>query len=611
MAQRELDLILKTSKQGTALEDGKKGLGGLNDAFSQITGVSMGAAGAIAAVGGALKFAIEGAIEAERIQADLNATLASTKGVAGLTADEINNMATGLANMTGIEDDAIVKGQAMLLTFTNIGRDVFPAATEAMLNMTAKFGSMDAASVQLGKALNDPIAGVTALRKVGVQLTDAQEAQIKKFVELGDVASAQKVILGELQTEFGGLAKAMGDTTEGKFNKLKNSIGNLAETIGGALLPVLGDAADALNLLFTAGTTVNDMVKKEKENIILSTKSYKEYVDTLVYLELVRQGMQGTDEQKLAFVKAYKGNLDLLTKTIGGVSDAEYEGARAADADAKATAAAAAAQTVFADELNRTYENMGGNQLAYETFLQRIKDVDAATRSAVNDALKPFTAEMLNQKVMATLSGDALLVYATKTGQLNAATYATITGLQGLTAQFDANKNGMIDAGEQTAAYWQQLSQLMGLDVTVTLGADYSDWLRAADAARNFFSIAGSGPGIMGGQFTNPNGTPTSNAPASLGGYSAPGANPYAYKPLAPSSPGPYKPPTKPVQKPYAEGGSFVIPGGYPNDTYPLGPYARATSGETVTVTPKGGGGMIDYVMLARVIRDAILQVSK
>jgi hypothetical protein len=568
MAQRELDLILKTSKQGTALEDGKKGLGGLNDAFSQITGVSMGAAGAIAAVGGALKFAIEGAIEAERIQADLNATLASTKGVAGLTADEINNMATGLANMTGIEDDAIVKGQAMLLTFTNIGRDVFPAATEAMLNMTAKFGSMDAASVQLGKALNDPIAGVTALRKVGVQLTDAQEAQIKKFVELGDVASAQKVILGELQTEFGGLAKAMGDTTEGKFNKLKNSIGNLAETIGGILLPVLGAAADAMNTLLSGNQVVTAALENHQQAIITTSKDYREYVLETVRAKLAAQGINKSYEELGNEMSRMDKSLASVAAGTGALTEDQFEAARATDEQARATAGAAASQTVFADELNRTYENMGGNQLAYETFLQRIKDVDAATRSAVNDALKPFTAEMLNQKVMATLSGDALLVYATKTGQLNAATYATITGLQGLTAQFDANKNGMIDAGEQTAAYWQQLSQLMGLDVTVTLGADYSDWLRAADAARNFFSIAGSGPGIMGGQFTNPNGTPA----------------------VTPKAPPPAKKP--PTPKPFAEGGSFVIPGGYPNDTYPLGPYARATSGETVTVTPQDKSGM-------------------
>jgi hypothetical protein len=137
-----------------------------------------------------------------------------------MTKKELIDLATSLSLVTRFEDDSIVKGESMLLTFTNIGKDVFPAATEAMLNMAQKFGSMDAASVQLGKALQDPIAGVAALRRVGVMLTDAQEKQIKQFIKVGDIASAQKVILGELNTEFGGLAVAAGQTLAGRMDIL-------------------------------------------------------------------------------------------------------------------------------------------------------------------------------------------------------------------------------------------------------------------------------------------------------------------------------------------------------------------------------------------------------
>lgn len=183
------------------------------------------------------------AMEAEKVQAELNAVLKSTKGAAGISADEINNMANALSKVTLFEDEAIMKGQSMLLTFTQIGKDVFPMATEAMLNMAQKFGGMEAASVQLGKALNDPINGVTALRRVGVMLTDEQEKQIKMFMRQGKVADAQKVILGELETEFGGLARAMGETASGKLDILKNQFENLQETIGNAILPSLTELA--------------------------------------------------------------------------------------------------------------------------------------------------------------------------------------------------------------------------------------------------------------------------------------------------------------------------------------------------------------------------------
>ena len=177
--------------------------------------------------------AVKSAMDAESELAELNAVLASTGGAAGMTAEELTKMATELQKVTKFSDEEILSGESMLLTFTKIGKDVFPLATEAMLNMAEKFGSMESASIQLGKALNDPVGGVTALRRVGVMLSDQQEQQIKDFMAVNDIASAQKVILKELETEFGGLAKAIGNTPEGKFAKLKNSFDDLMERLKG------------------------------------------------------------------------------------------------------------------------------------------------------------------------------------------------------------------------------------------------------------------------------------------------------------------------------------------------------------------------------------------
>jgi len=185
------------------------------------------------------KASVDSAVEAESVLAELNAVLKSTGGAAGVTADEIEKMAAELQKVTKFSDDEIMSGQSMLLTFTKIGKDVFPMATEAMLNMAEKFGSIESASVQLGKALNDPIQGVTALRRVGVMLTDEQEDQIKAFMAVNDIASAQNIILKELEVEFGGLAKAAGDTTAGKMAQLTNAFDDMKEVVGGALIPML------------------------------------------------------------------------------------------------------------------------------------------------------------------------------------------------------------------------------------------------------------------------------------------------------------------------------------------------------------------------------------
>ena len=191
---------------------------------------------AITAIGDFFASTIQSAKESQDALANLNATIASTGGVAGVSSEQAQALASSLESVTKFSDETIINGEAMLLTFTQIGSDIFPQATEAMLNLAQKFGSVDAASVQLGKALNDPITGVTALRRVGVMLTDQQEEAIKKFMEEGDIMSAQKIILGELQTEFGGLAQAMGQTASGQAAIAMNQLDNFKELIGGPLL---------------------------------------------------------------------------------------------------------------------------------------------------------------------------------------------------------------------------------------------------------------------------------------------------------------------------------------------------------------------------------------
>lgn len=191
--------------------------------------------------------------QAEEVMADLNATLLSTQGVSGMTTESIIAIADSLKSVTKFGDDAIISGESMLLTFTNIGKDVFPMATEAMLNMSTKMKQdVSQSAIQLGKALNDPISGLTALRKVGVTFTQAQEDVIKSLVETGDIAGAQTVILQELEKEFGGVARAAGETLPGKIAIMKNSLGDLKETIYFSLLPALAPVIDRITAFATS-----------------------------------------------------------------------------------------------------------------------------------------------------------------------------------------------------------------------------------------------------------------------------------------------------------------------------------------------------------------------
>lgn len=245
---------------------------------------------------------VESAMEGQNAVADLEATLKSTGGAVGMTSEELQNLANEFQNVTKFSDDAVISGEAMLLTFTNIGGDVFPQATEAMLNMAEKFGSIDSAAVQLGKALNDPIAGISALSRVGVTFSEDQKKQITDFMAVNDIASAQGVILAELEKEFGGLAVAAGQTFAGQLEIAKNQLDNVKETIGTALLPVLGDMLNMFQekiipVLQNFSGIVTDLISGDT-NLLELSAMFSDWAASVDWEELslsIADGINNTD----------------------------------------------------------------------------------------------------------------------------------------------------------------------------------------------------------------------------------------------------------------------------------------------------------------------------
>jgi phage-related protein len=236
-----VEIILQGTDKASSVVGGlEQSLGGLASVAQGALTVGLGvaAAGAGALVAG-LGLSISEAMGAEKIQAQLAAVLKSTGGAAGVTADMANNLATALSKTSTFSDDAILKGENLLLTFTNIGKDVFPDATQVMVDMATALGTdVSGGAIQLGKALNDPVAGISALSRVGVSFTEEQKKVIQSLVETGDVAGAQQIILAELNKEFGGSAAGAAGTFGGQLEVVKNQLLNVAEGIGMNLLPV-------------------------------------------------------------------------------------------------------------------------------------------------------------------------------------------------------------------------------------------------------------------------------------------------------------------------------------------------------------------------------------
>jgi hypothetical protein len=174
------------------------------------------------------------------------AAIKSTGGAANVTTGQVKRLADSIEAYSGMDAAAIQSGQNLLLTFTKVrneagkGNDIFNQTTRIMADMATRMdGDTKGAAIQLGKALNDPIKGVSALGEVGVTFTDAQKDLIASLVKSGDTVGAQKVILAELNTEFGGSAKAAGETLPGKLARLRNGFDGVAETLATGLLPGL------------------------------------------------------------------------------------------------------------------------------------------------------------------------------------------------------------------------------------------------------------------------------------------------------------------------------------------------------------------------------------
>jgi acid phosphatase family membrane protein YuiD len=226
--------------------------------FGKIAAVAAGAA----AIGGLVKTLQIGTqkfVAQEKAVAQTNARLKSTGGIANVTARQVMKLSDAIAEKTGVDDDQIHAASNMLLTFTKIrnevgkNNDIFNRATETVVDLSIAFDKdLGSTSIMLGKALNDPVKGITALSRAGVQFTEDQKKTIKSLVESGNVLGAQKMILKELETQVGGAGEAFGNTLPGQLSKAKQSFEVIAQRLAGLFLPTVANALKRLTGFLSA-----------------------------------------------------------------------------------------------------------------------------------------------------------------------------------------------------------------------------------------------------------------------------------------------------------------------------------------------------------------------
>jgi hypothetical protein len=207
-----------TSQINTQLDGIKSKFGSIGT----LIGVALG--------GWSLAKLIQNVAEADTVAAKLDNAFQNLGKNAGVTRQQLDDMAASVQRSTTFSDEAVKMAQTRLLTFTKIQGDTFERTIRASADMAAAMGTdVSSAARMLGRALQDPQMGMMLLRRQGVSLSAQQREMIQDMVKLGDTAGAQNKILELLEGRYRGAAEAIRNTLSGAIQGLQNSLGDLIE----------------------------------------------------------------------------------------------------------------------------------------------------------------------------------------------------------------------------------------------------------------------------------------------------------------------------------------------------------------------------------------------
>jgi len=248
---------------------------------NSIASLTKKAVGLVAAYAGfsAIKDFLMSSVTAANESANANARLdqlmGNVKGTTLAQIDAVKSYVSELQKLTVVEDDVAIAGASQLATFALNGKNIkklLPAMNDLAVgtygvNVTQEqvIGSANL----MGKVMQGQVG---ALSRVGVTFDKTQESILKNGTE----AQKTTTLIQVLKQNYGGLAEKMAQTPEGRIIQLKNAWGDVQETIGGELYPVitmvLGFMASKIPVVSSAiagaVTTIKPPLLWIKDNII-------------------------------------------------------------------------------------------------------------------------------------------------------------------------------------------------------------------------------------------------------------------------------------------------------------------------------------------------------
>lgn len=274
MADKNVSIdIIAADRTRAAFESVKRGLGEVDGKLSMVKG-TIGAFSALAASAGLTQLvteAVQAAAKAEQSSNRLDAVLKATGNTTGYTREQLDGFADSLAKATTFDDEGIRDAMSALTKFGSLHGETFQRALRLSADYAAfTGGEMADAAQAIGKAFADPINGGAMLERQLGKLTDAQDASIKKFMEQGDIMSAQQVWAEKLEKAIGGTAGAMNTGITGATTAAKKSWDELMESMGksGASKLVVENSLLSISALLDAVKQKMEAVNKETQRMI-------------------------------------------------------------------------------------------------------------------------------------------------------------------------------------------------------------------------------------------------------------------------------------------------------------------------------------------------------
>lgn len=348
-----------TDSASKSQKNASKQVGGLSDKYKKLASVVKGGA-VIGVLTMATKKLVSALIEStkytnKQIEADTRLTTIS-RTVTGATDEQIRSMmslADEMQRVTTVGDEVTQMGMSQLQSF-GFNQEATEKLTESMLDLAVATYGTDVNSdqlIQTANMLGKAYTGLPGmLSRAGVLLTDQQ----KQMIKTGDEAERLGTLVKVIEQNYGGMAKAMAQTPDGKIKQLQNRFNDIKETIGADVLPYLGgfsemitdivdsfsdsdeidNFSDSVKIVANTVLTAGLVVGKGLNDIF---SMFNTFIDDSVYVAF--SGLQKIGEFVSTQAESWHTVLDFAGVEVGWIDDLakssrEFENLMAGSAEA-------------------------------------------------------------------------------------------------------------------------------------------------------------------------------------------------------------------------------------------------------------------------------------